>query len=120
MEKRTEAYPIRVTISTMVGKDVVKIWSGSLKNLFRKYASKRTATIALICEAALKQRRHSVQRKSLDVSFRVLFYACDKMWLFVFHAQMIQAQGVTLLSLHLAVSGESPRHRKGMKMVRQQ
>eukprot|EP00542_Grammatophora_oceanica_P016183 CAMPEP_0194046636 /NCGR_PEP_ID=MMETSP0009_2-20130614/22045_1 /TAXON_ID=210454 /ORGANISM="Grammatophora oceanica, Strain CCMP 410" /LENGTH=60 /DNA_ID=CAMNT_0038692007 /DNA_START=201 /DNA_END=383 /DNA_ORIENTATION=+ len=43
---RTDAYPIKVTVSAAIGKTSnVQVWSGRQQDLFRKYASKRKDAI---------------------------------------------------------------------------
>lgn len=54
VENRIDKYPIRVTISA----DSQKIWSGHQRDLFSKYASKRTQAMADI-EASLKEFKNS-------------------------------------------------------------
>jgi uncharacterized protein (DUF302 family) len=45
---RTNKYPIRVVVTANIGSTNVNVWSGSQKDLFRKYASKRTKAIEQI------------------------------------------------------------------------
>jgi hypothetical protein len=45
---RTEKYPIRVRVVASHNGKQIEIWSGSQKDLFRKYASKRTKAIQTI------------------------------------------------------------------------
>ena len=44
----TNNYPIRVKITAEYGGQKVDIWSGSQKDLFRKYATKREKSIEQI------------------------------------------------------------------------
>ena len=42
------SYPIKVSIVAQVGKQKMEIWSGSQRDLFRKYAAKRSKSIEAI------------------------------------------------------------------------
>jgi protein subunit release factor A len=42
---RTDKYPIHVEVTANVGGTKVNVWSGSQRDLFRKYASRRSKAI---------------------------------------------------------------------------
>ena len=56
-------YPIKVTIEAQIGKTNVKVWEGSQRNLFRKYASKRA-------ESQEEMKQHLSMLKSTVESFQ--------------------------------------------------
>jgi len=43
-----DKYPIKVMVDAHVGATKIKIWEGRQQDLFRKYASKRSQSIAAI------------------------------------------------------------------------
>jgi hypothetical protein len=45
---RTDKYPIRVSVTANVGGSKIDVWSGSQRDLFRKYASNRLKAIQQI------------------------------------------------------------------------
>lgn len=55
----SSSYPIKVSIVAEVGKQKMEIWSGSQKDLFRKYAAKRTKSIQTI-QMALRDLKEGV------------------------------------------------------------
>jgi len=50
------SYPITVTVAVMEGDHKANLWSGSQRNLFRKYGAKRREAMNAI-EAAVKAYR---------------------------------------------------------------
>ena len=50
------SYPITVTVAVMEGDHKANLWSGSQRNLFRKYGAKRREAMNAI-EAAVKARQ---------------------------------------------------------------
>ena len=49
-------YPIAVDITCTLGATSMKVWSGSQKKLFSKYAADRTATINIIQSSLMALR----------------------------------------------------------------
>ena len=47
----SDKYPIKVTVEAHIGATKLKIWTGRQQDLFRKYASKRSQSIAAIVSA---------------------------------------------------------------------
>mmetsp|Transcript_18716 Transcript_18716/g.31995 ORF Transcript_18716/g.31995 Transcript_18716/m.31995 type:complete len:81 (+) Transcript_18716:110-352(+) len=45
---RTDNYPLRVVVTAHIGGTNVDVWAGSQKDLFSKYASRRTKSIKQI------------------------------------------------------------------------
>lgn len=48
IEKRIDEYPVKVVVQADVNGTKLDVWSGRQQDLFRKYASKRQASIAAI------------------------------------------------------------------------
>lgn len=52
IENRVDEYPIKVDVSVRIQGEMTTIWSGSQKNLFRKYGAARTKSIQEIKQSA--------------------------------------------------------------------